>query len=96
MTLPETGASTMSAPFSRTRAARARLTAGLTVLMSTRTLPALNPASMPSGPSNTCSSAAELVTIDSVTSAAAQTARGESAHFMPRSISRCAFDLVRL
>ncbi len=34
--------------------------------------------------------------MESVTSAAAQTARGESAHFMPRSISRCAFDLVRL
>ena len=28
--------------------------------------------------------------------AAEQTARGESAHFIPRSISRCAFDLVRL
>ena len=86
----------MSAPFSRTCAASARLTAGLTVLMSTKTLPALNPASIPSGPSNTCSSAAEFVTMEKVTSAAAQTARGESAHFMPRSISRCAFDFVRL
>ena len=41
MTLPETGASTMSAPFSRTLAARARLTVGLTVLMSMKILPAL-------------------------------------------------------
>ena len=36
MTLPETGASTMSAPLSRTRAASPRLTAGLTVLISIR------------------------------------------------------------
>ena len=35
ITLPETGESTMSAPRSRTFAASARLTAGLTVLMST-------------------------------------------------------------
>ena len=51
ITLPETGESTMSAPFSRTLAASARLTVGLTVLMSMKILPALNPASIPSGPS---------------------------------------------
>ena len=34
MTLPDTGESTMSAPFSRTFSASARLAAGLTVLMS--------------------------------------------------------------
>ena len=39
ITLPETGASIMSAPFSRTLAARARLTSGLTVLMSMWNLP---------------------------------------------------------
>ena len=39
MTLPDTGASTMSAPCSRTFAASARLTAGLTVLMSMSSLP---------------------------------------------------------
>src|SRR5208282_1354697 len=47
ITLPETGASTMSAPTARTFAASARLTAGLTVLMSINVLPALNPASNP-------------------------------------------------
>ena len=50
ITLPETGESTMSAPFSRTLAASARLTVGLTVLMSMKILPALMPASMPSWP----------------------------------------------
>ena len=35
MTLPETGASSMFAPFADTRAARSRLAAGLTVLIST-------------------------------------------------------------
>ena len=39
ITLPETGESTMSAPFSRTLAASARLTVGLTVLMSMKILP---------------------------------------------------------
>ena len=34
-TLPETGASSISAPLPRTRAARSTLTSGLTVLMST-------------------------------------------------------------
>ena len=54
MTLPETGASTMSAPFSRTLAASARLTAGLTVLISTQTLPGPSPSNRPFGPSATC------------------------------------------
>ena len=37
-----------------------------------------------------------LVTIEKVKSAAALTARGESPHFMPRSISHCALERVRL
>jgi hypothetical protein len=96
MTLPETGESTMSARFSRTRSARARLTAGLTVLMSTKTLPALRPASKPSGPSATAWSAAELVTMAKTTSAAAATARGESAQRMPFWINHSALPRVRL
>src|SRR5271165_566594 len=63
ITLPETGASTMSAPTARTFAASARLTAGLTVLMSINVLPALNPASNPSGPSLIEAIAAALVTM---------------------------------
>ena len=63
MTLPETGESTMSAPRARTFAASARLTVGLTVLMSMKVLPALKPASSPSGPSVMDWIAAALVTI---------------------------------
>ena len=95
-TLPDTGESIMSAPFSRTFAAMARLVAGLTVLMSTNTLPALRPAIIPSGPSAMARSASELVTMAMVTSTDWLTARGESAHFMPLSISHCAFARVRL
>ncbi len=51
MTLPETGESTISAPRARTLAASARLTAGLTVLMSMKIFPELNPANRPAGPS---------------------------------------------
>ncbi len=86
----------MSAPFSRTFAASARLTSGLTVLMSTKILPAPRPARIPSGPSVMASSAAALVTIAKVTSEQLATARGESAHFIPLSISHCALDRVRL
>src|SRR3981189_955492 len=86
----------MSAPFSRTLEASTRLAEGLTVLMSIRTLPALNPARNPSGPSETDFKASVLATITKVTSAAAPTARGESPHFIPRSTSHCAFERVRL
>ena len=94
--LPETGASTMSAPFSRTFAASALLTAGLTVLMSMTTLPGASPASRPSGPFATASSAAELVTITKMTSAAWHTAFGVSPNVMPFLTSQSAFDFVRL
>ena len=96
MTLPETGASIMSAPFSRTFAASARLTSGLTVLMSMWNLPAPMPSSNPSGPSVTAASAAAFVTMVNVTSDAAATALGDSANFMPLSISHCALERVRL
>ena len=94
--LPDTGASTMSAPFSRTFAARALLTAGLTVLMSMITLPGARPASRPSGPLATASSDAELVTITNTKSAAWHTAFGVLPNFMPFLISQSAFDFVRL
>src|ERR1700730_9300853 len=86
----------MSAPLPRTLAASARLTAGLTVLMSAKILPCPSPASSPSGPSVMADKATALVTMAKVTSPAADTALGESAHPMPRSISHCAFDRVRL
>src|SRR5712671_2594812 len=86
----------MSAPFSRTLEASARLAEGLTVLMSISNLPALSPARNPSFPSATDLRASVFVTIEKVTSAAAETARGESPHFMLRSTSHCAFERVRL
>ena len=86
----------MSPPFSRTLAATSRLNAGLKVLISTKILPGVTPASIPSGPFITAPSAAEFVTIENVTSAAATTARGESAHFIPFLMSHSAFERVRL
>jgi len=86
----------MSAPFSRTFAAISRLYAGLTVLMSARIFPGFSPARIPSAPFIIAPSAAELVTIDSVTSAASATARGESAHFIPFLISPSPLVRVRL
>ncbi len=41
-------------------------------------------------------SAAASVTMEKITSAASQTARGDSAHCIPRSINHCTFDGVRL
>jgi hypothetical protein len=96
ITLPETGESTMSAPFSRIFAANARLTLGLIVLMSMKTLPALKPASSPSGPSVMAAVAAELVTMAKTKSATLATARGESAHCIPFSTSHRALARVRL
>jgi len=73
-----------------------RLVAGLTVLMSTTTLPALRPASSPVGPPTTASSALWSITMMKMTSAASATAFGVSAQAMPLSISGCAFAFVRL
>ncbi|MNC88294.1 hypothetical protein D3C83_40950 [compost metagenome] len=86
----------MAAPRARTCAETARLASGLTVLMSTTTLPGPSPASRPSGPSTTALSAFVSVTMTKVTSAAAATARGVSPHCMPLSSSHWAFAFVRL
>src|SRR3984893_7204012 len=83
ITLPDTGASTMSPPFSRIFPAISRLNAGLTVLISTNNFPGVVAAIIPSGPFITAPSAAEFVTIEKTTSDSATTARGESAHFIP-------------
>src|ERR1700730_8956315 len=96
MALPETGASTMSAPFSRTFAHTTRLKAGLTVLISISTLPASKPARTPSGPSIMEFKASDVVTIENVKSQAVATSRGEAAHCIPFSIRRSALARVRL
>src|SRR5437899_482097 len=96
ITLPDTGESTRSPPFSLTLAASSRLNAGLTVLMSTKILPGVTPASIPSEPFITAPNAAVFVTMENVKSAAPTTARGVSAHFMPFLTSHSAFERVRL
>src|ERR1700675_3970389 len=96
ITLPDTGASTMSPPFSRIFPAISRLNAGLTVLISTNNFPGVAAAIIPSGPFITAPSAAEFVTIEKITSDSATTARGVSAHFIPFLISHSAFERVRL
>ena len=73
----------MSAPFARTFSATSRLTAGLTVLLSTITLPSRRPARNPSAPSDTASSDFESVTMTKITSAASATALGESRPLHP-------------
>jgi hypothetical protein len=75
-TLPDNGASSIAAPSSRTRPESSTLASGLTVLMSTYSLPGLSAARIPSGPSLMSFSALSSVTMLNVTSAAAATSRG--------------------
>jgi hypothetical protein len=96
ITLPDTGASTISPPFSRIFAAISRLKAGLTVLISTNNFPGVTAAIIPSGPFITAPSAAEFVTIERITSDSRTTAPGVSAHFIPFLISHSPFERVRL
>src|SRR5207249_11822374 len=63
-------------------------------LISTKIFPLLIPASTPQGPSAIDCRADAFVTMAKITSAADATSRGESAHFMPFSISHCAFPRV--
>jgi hypothetical protein len=61
------------------------------VLMSMSSLPAPRPASCPSGPCEAPSSAAVLVTMTNVVSAASHTARGDDAHVPPMATSSGCF-----
>jgi hypothetical protein len=87
-TLPDTGASSMAAPRSRARSARARLTRGLTVLTSTQIERSVSPARIPSGPdaadSSAESSGSDVTTTSAVTvfrlSVKEQCALGASPH----------------
>ena len=94
--LPETGASTICAPSSATRAASDRLASGVTVLISTYSFPGERPARIPSGPSVTAESAATFVTMLKTISARSATSRGDSASTSPASTSGAAFSRVRL
>src|SRR5580698_7219808 len=64
--------------------------------MSTKTLPGFEPASAPSDPSRTSRTSLGKPTIEKITSEAAATARGVSAHFAPWASSGSALDFVRL
>ena len=94
--LPDTGASRKAPPAAATSAPSARVTAGLTVLMSAQTAPRLSPARMPSGPCAICRRASELVTMLSTTSPAAAASRGEPATRRPAETSASALARVRL
>ena len=84
-TLPATGTSQKSAPFSRARSAARRDAAGVTVEKSSQIFPEERPATRPSGPSATASSAAGSASIVQTTSAAAAASRGLVATVAPSS-----------
>ena len=86
----------MAAPRASTAAPTSRVALGLTVLMSTYTAPGRRPATRPSAPRATARRASGSVTMLNTTSAAVETARGESASRIPRSTSGLAFSRVRL
>ena len=82
-TLPDTGASSIAAPSSRTRSASSRLALGLTVLKSIQTFPSVRPARIPSGPEATSSRTSSFGTDVIKTSAASAISRGVSRHSSP-------------
>ena len=93
--LPETGASTIIAPASATRAASRRLASGEIVDMSAQTAPGPRPAMIPSSPVATSSTAAVSVTIERTTSAPDAQSRGLVATLSPRAASASALAGVR-
>ena len=94
--LPETGASSMAAPRAATTAPSSRVTAGLTVLISTHTAPRPSPATIPFSPSATARSAASSVTMLKTATAPSTAARGDGASFSPAASSARALAAVRL
>src|SRR6267142_2196124 len=94
--LPETGASIRAAPRAATAWPSSRVTAGLTVLISTQTAPGRSPATTPSGPRPIARSATLSVTMLKTASVASATARGDFASVRPAATSARAFSGVRL
>ena len=95
-TLPDTGASSISAPLARTCSATLRLTRGLTVLTSTQVFPSARPATIPSGPEATSSSTSSFGMDVKTTSTDSATSRGVSRQVSPssRSFSASALPLA--
>jgi hypothetical protein len=94
--LPETGASSSAPPRPATAAASRSITAGLTVLISTRIAPGRQPASRPSGGRVTASSAVSSVTMVKTISPRSATSRGDPVSVMPARTRSAAFAAVRL
>src|SRR5256712_2124291 len=82
--LPETGASSTDTPLLRAASCRRREVRGFTVLISITIAPDRVPASAPSGPNITCSSAASLATLENTTSTPAASCLAVAATFAPR------------
>ncbi len=93
---PDTGALTLTTPFSLAAAAISMASDGSLVVMSTRMLPGFEPARVPSGPSTTSRTSRGKPTIVKTTSLRWATARGLSAHTAPWANSRSALARVRL
>ena len=93
---PDTGASTLDTDFCFAASAISTASDGSLVVMSTRMLPLLEPASAPSAPSITSRTSLGKPTIEKTTSDAAATALGVSAHLAPCANSGSALDFVRL
>jgi hypothetical protein len=92
---PVTGASNMETPLARARSAMERETAGVMLLMSIRTRPGCAPSRTPLGPQDTCSDAAESVTMVMTTSEVWARALGEAAVAAPAAQRCLAFSAVR-
>jgi hypothetical protein len=86
----------MSAPADRARSATSTLACGLTLLLSTQTLPTDSPASMQSGSPAICYRAGSSVTMVITTSTAAATSLGVSFQRSPSGIRGRALAAVQL
>src|SRR2546425_10585948 len=82
--LPETGASSTETPLPRAASCSRREVRGFTVLISITVAPARVPASAPSGPNITCSSAASFATLETTMSTPAASSLDVAATFAPR------------
>ncbi len=94
---PETGASSIEAPFSRTFSESSSVTTGEIVLMSTSSAPSLIPSRTPSSPATTASTSGESGSMVMTTSHASATSLGlPAAVALPSSASSSAFSGLRL
>jgi hypothetical protein len=91
----QTGASSISMPFSASLFAISRVATGEMVIMSTTTVPDLTPSMMPFGPKITCSTSGVSDTITNTTSARTAASPGLAHAVAPASASGCMDSLRR-